>query len=179
MKEPVKEAEQFIAETEKIDQFLDADAIWIDKLRTLANKLPPAEEVILKSIVATSDTRTGVSTVVLNGSATQPSVIDKLESSIRDENHSVIIEGASEQDAKNAYRWVFTQKIAIPPHHARNQRYEGIEQARTTSADDSQDATTPTESNADTPASETEPESTESSSPNPETTATTDTEVQS
>ncbi|TWU27006.1 Competence protein A [Novipirellula galeiformis] len=129
MKMPVEEAEQFIAETEKVDQFLDADAIWIDEIRTLATKLPPAEEVILKSIVATSDIRSGVSTVVLSGSATHPSVIEKLEASIRDENHSVTSEGASEQDAKNAYRWVFTEKIAIPPHYARVQRYAGIEAA--------------------------------------------------
>lgn len=176
MKEPVKEAEQFIAETEKIDQFLDADAIWIDEIRTLAKKLPPAEEVILKSIVATSDIRSGVSTIVLSGSATNPSVIEKLESSIRDENHSVTSEGASEQDAKNAYRWVFTEKIAIPPHHARARRYAGVEQARTASADESQDVTqseAKSESpKAETPKAETpKAESPKAETPKPETPA--------
>ena len=56
-------------------------------------------------------------------------MIEKLESSLRDENHRVVGGGASEKDSKDAYRWVFTERITIPPEHARNLRYAGIEEA--------------------------------------------------
>ncbi len=129
LKKDVVDADKSVASIEKLDQFLDADAIWINELRLLAEKLPPSQEVILKAITATSDVRTGESTLMLSGSAVSPSVIEKLETSIRDEHHSVASEGASEQDAKDAYKWAFSEKITIPAYYARNLRYEGIQKA--------------------------------------------------
>jgi len=125
-KEPVTEALEEIAKVQRIDQFLDSQPVWLDELRQIAIRLPEPDKVMLKSISATSDVRTGVGTLTLSGSAVDPSAIEQLEEAIRDEDHRVIGEGASEQESKDAYRWVFTEKITIQPDYSRSKRYEGI-----------------------------------------------------
>ncbi|TWT83934.1 Competence protein A [Planctomycetes bacterium CA13] len=129
MKESVDQALASRATTQKIDEFLDGDAVWVRELRELAERLPPSDKVMLRSIFAASDPRSGVSTLTITGSAVSPAVIEELEESIRDENHRVVGEGASEQDSPSAYQWVFTEKISIQPEYAYSQRYKGIKAA--------------------------------------------------
>ncbi|TWU43184.1 Competence protein A [Novipirellula aureliae] len=135
-KEPVTEALEKIAKVRRIDQFLDSQPVWLDELRQIAVRLPPSDKVMLKSVTAASDPRTGVGTLTLAGSAIDPSVIEKLEEAIRDDDHRVIGEGASEQNSKDAYRWVFTEKVTIEPDYSRNKRYEGIKKASQTETSD-------------------------------------------
>ncbi|TWU41900.1 type IV pilus biogenesis protein PilM [Novipirellula artificiosorum] len=164
MKEQVDAAIRSVARTEKVDEFLDADANWLDELQKIAAKLPPSHEVMLKSVVASSDLRTGVSTVTLTGSASDQSVIEKLEEAIRDDDHSVVGEGASEQEGRNAYRWVFTEKISMPPDYAHRLRYEGIQ-----AANEKQELPSTEDPNPAEEAAETAPaESIDSVMPSPE-----------
>ncbi len=127
--EPVKQAEQSVLRTERVDQFLDGDMNWLAELRALAESMPPADQLLLKSISGQSDPRTNLGTLTLAGSVTEPAVIDKLESSVRDEFHQVMISGTSEAPSADAFRLQFGGKLTILPAMVRAVRYQRILEA--------------------------------------------------
>jgi hypothetical protein len=127
MAEPVKQADRSIARTERVDQFLDGDVNWLDAMRLLASDMPSSDKLIVKSITGTTDQRRGGGTLTVIDGVTDPKVIDEFEESLRDENHQVVGDGSKyDEKAKDKYRWVYNEKITIPPDHVRQLRYEGL-----------------------------------------------------
>ena len=122
----VTAAEESLTRTERVDQFLDSSVVWLDEFRRLADKMPPAEQVIVKNVSAVSLPREGGGRIVLNGAATSPTVVDGMESALRDEEHSVSGTGTSDLGEKEAYRWGFAQTLTIVPEAIRRQRYEAF-----------------------------------------------------
>lgn len=126
-KPQVDAAIESIGRTESIDQFLDGDVNWLAELRRLAKTMPPSDQMIVRNISAVSDPRKGGGTLKVIGAVTTPSVIDDFEESLRDETHRVVGDGASiQKNAKDAYRWDFTESITVTPESIRNQRYEAM-----------------------------------------------------
>ncbi|MDG2223255.1 MAG: hypothetical protein P8L85_17870 [Rubripirellula sp.] len=145
MKSEVDTANESVQRTEKIDAYLDGDVNWLNELRRMAITIPASEELIVRGISASSNTRSGGGVITLEGAVTEPAVIDKLEQSLRDENHRVAGDGASEKATNDAYGWGFVETIAITPESIRNERYEAIatllasEKAAQTSAEAAED----------------------------------------
>ena len=126
-KPQVDAAIQSIARTESIDKFLDGDVNWLDELRRLAKTMPSSDQMIVRSISANSDARNGGGTLKMFGAATTPGAIDDFEESLRDSSHRVVGDGASVQkNAKDAYRWDFTESITVTAESIRNGRYAAI-----------------------------------------------------
>ncbi len=126
-KPQVDAAIQSIARTESIDKFLDGDVNWLDELRRLAKTMPSSDQMIVRSISANSDARSGGGTLKLFGAATTPVAIDDFEESLRDQSHRVVGDGASVQkNAKDAYRWEFTESITVTAESIRNGRYAAM-----------------------------------------------------
>jgi Tfp pilus assembly PilM family ATPase len=126
MKSDVDTANKSVQRTEKIDAYLDGDVNWLNELRRMATTIPASEELIVRGISASSNTRSGGGVITLEGAVTEPAVIDKLEQSLRDENHRVAGDGASEKPTNDAYRWGFVETITVTPESIRNERYEAI-----------------------------------------------------
>ncbi|MEM6473197.1 MAG: hypothetical protein AAF802_26790 [Planctomycetota bacterium] len=133
-------ADESIARTEKIDQFLDGDVSWLDELRRFADEAPPSDEMIVKSIVARSTIRGGGGTIQVIGAVTDPEVLDEMEAALRDEGHSVVGNGTSEQESKDDYRWTFDETVSVSGPDVREERYQRIEKMLFGSVDEVADA---------------------------------------
>lgn len=126
MKPAIDQADESIARTETVDKFLDANVNWLSEIRRLAKVIPPSDELIVRSVSATSDVRSGGGTLTIDGSVTHTGVIDRLEDALRDEFHRVRGDGASVQKTEDAYRWGFTEVIRVAPELIRNERYAAM-----------------------------------------------------
>lgn len=127
LKPQVDAALQSIARTESIDKFLDGDVNWLKELRRLAKSMPPSDQMIVRQVVATSDPRGGGGTLKVIGSVTTPGAIDDFEEALRDESHRVVGDGASAQkNARDAYRWDFSESITVTADAVRNERYAAM-----------------------------------------------------
>ena len=136
LKTPVDLALESIRRTEQVDQFLDGNVQWLDELRRLAQRMPGSDDMIVRSINASANQRSGGGKLVVSGGATSPDSIDQFGSSLRDKHHTVIGDGASEEKTKDAYRWGFTETIQVNADRIRNQRYERILAALNSETDD-------------------------------------------
>ncbi len=124
--EDVKAADVSIARTEMVDKYLDGDVNWLNEIRRLAAKVPESDKLIVRSVSAVSDPRSGGGTMTVVGAVTKPAVIEEFEAAMRDDFRTVQGDGASELRTSDQYRWSFTETIKIDPVHIRNQRYIGI-----------------------------------------------------
>ncbi|MCC9643386.1 hypothetical protein LOC71_13965 [Rhodopirellula sp. JC740] len=129
LREQVKVADVSVTRTERIDQFLDADVNWLEEIERLAGALPPSEELILQQISANADIRQGGGRMVVAGLVTSPDVIDEMETSLRDETHRVVGDGASQIETEDAYRWQIRETISVESSSVRADRYERIAKA--------------------------------------------------
>lgn len=128
MLKPSETAEQSIARTEAIDKFLDSDVNWLDEIRRLAEKSPPSEELIVNSITAIANTKSGGGTLRVSGSVTDPGILDVMEQTLRDEAHSVVGKGSQEQKGNDSYRWTFSESVMVSGTEMRNIRYQRMAQ---------------------------------------------------
>jgi hypothetical protein len=129
-------ADASIARTEIIDQFLDSDVNWLDEIRRLAVKAPPSEDLIVKSISGTANTKGGGGTLRVIGSVTDPGIIDAMEEALRDESHSVIGKGSQQQKGEDSYRWTFTESLTITGPELRNTRYARMAERESAAPDE-------------------------------------------
>jgi Tfp pilus assembly PilM family ATPase len=129
LKPQVTQAEESITRTERVDLFLDSSVNWLDQLRRLADRMPPSDQAIVKTINGVALPREGGGRLTLTAAATSPVVVDEMESALRDEVHSVRGTGANDLGAKENYRWGFSQMIDVMPNAIRETRYEAINRA--------------------------------------------------
>ncbi|MDM4018355.1 type IV pilus biogenesis protein PilM [Roseiconus lacunae] len=121
-----EQADESIDRTEKIDQFLDRDVNWLDELRRFAELAPPSDKLIVRSINGNALTAGG-GYLRLTGGVTESSVIDQMQSSLRDETHGVVVKDTNVQQGDDRYRWSFTETITVDGNDLRNLRYERME----------------------------------------------------
>ncbi|MGI9473366.1 MAG: hypothetical protein ACR2NZ_17620, partial [Rubripirellula sp.] len=126
MKPDIDQANENIARTETVDKFLDGDVNWLKEIRRMAKVMPASDELIVRSVSATTDVRGGGGTLTIDGAVTRPGVIDRFEDALRDEFHGVRGDGASVQKTEDAYRWGFTESIKVAPEYIRNERYAAM-----------------------------------------------------
>jgi Tfp pilus assembly PilM family ATPase len=122
LSEDTEQVEQAIADTAELDRFLDGNVIWLDELRRVAEKLPPASEAIVRNVSGDA-LQTGGGRLTISGRVAEPSTVSALGDQLRDENHQVI--GAGTGEAPNAeppYLWTFSETVSVRPEFVRTQR---------------------------------------------------------
>ncbi|RCS54333.1 hypothetical protein DTL42_04090 [Bremerella cremea] len=108
--EPLLKVEEQIIE---IDQWVAADVQWLDELYRLSDKMPSADETIIKQLHMGTRTDAG-GTISFNGYVSDHSVIAKLEGSLRDDYHHVQgKESKYEEYGDGAYHWSFLESITV------------------------------------------------------------------
>lgn len=123
----VQASQQEIDRAEMVETFLDGNVIWIDQLRRIAEKMPPAEELVLTGLDANMPQRLG-GELSLTGRVTEPNVVEKLRLSLQDEMHRVTRQGASEAPGDSKYSWDFRDmKIILEPSRVRMMRQERLQ----------------------------------------------------
>ncbi|OYP31107.1 hypothetical protein [Rhodopirellula sp. MGV] len=123
----VEMADESIAKTEEIDKFLDRDVNWLDELRRFAELAPPSDKMIVRSLAANSLTKGG-GYLRIGGNVTESGVIDKMQTAIRDDTHSVVVKDINVEPGEDKYRWSFTQTITVDGPEIRNVRYQRMDE---------------------------------------------------
>lgn len=167
MEKPVEQAAISRARTEQIDQFLDGDVNWLSEMRRLAQSMPPAEKMIIRSVTASINPRGGGGTIQVSGAVTEPIVIDEFEESLRDEDHRVVGDGARQEPSKDSYRWRFNEKISVDAAAIRDLRYEALS-GSTSEVTVSSNTSVETEGNLNLPEADLSPPPDDSLSPTPD-----------
>lgn len=158
----VETAEASLARTELVDRFLDGGVLWLEQLRRLADRMPPADRVIVKSMGGASLPIEGGGRLNLQAAAMSPAVVDEMELSLRDETHVVSGTGANDLGDRETYRWGFSQSVTVAPESIRAFRYDAIKRLMEAEAD----SASPREAAAE---SDSPPPSDPAESPSPQT----------
>lgn len=178
MQPQLKAADDSLADVALVDQFLDSNVNWLTEIQRIAENIPPSEQALVRQIAARTDPRKGGGTITLVGGVTDPDVIQKLQSELRDETHTVQGGGSSEGRSEDVYRWGFREEIEVDPRSIRNARYAAYEAmlngkppVTTTAPEESPPAPPPSEEpESKTPPSDsTSSDSTSTESTSPET----------
>ena len=137
LRDNVEGAQQSIQRTARVDAYLDGDVVWLEELQRLAEAMPPADQLILRQLSAVADPRQGGGRLTVSGVVTSPQVIEEMESALRDEEHRVIGDGASQIDTSDAYGWRIRETMLIDAQAVRRRRYTRLENSlsQTASAD--------------------------------------------
>lgn len=109
--EPLLEVEEQIIE---IDDWAKADVNWLDELYHLSEKMPSADEAIVKRINMQSTNNAG-GRITIDGHVSSESVISQMEGSIGDEFHEVYTREAKNVELAGPYRWSYMDVITISP----------------------------------------------------------------
>ncbi|TWU07688.1 type IV pilus biogenesis protein PilM [Stieleria varia] len=122
-----KGALQSIAQTESIDNYLDGSVNWLNEMKRVAENLPPSDKLIVRSISAKTDIRKSGGELTVVGGVTDSAVIEDIETSLRDDSHTVVGKGTQKDEkAEDKYSWRFDESVLIDPTFVRNQRYEQL-----------------------------------------------------
>jgi hypothetical protein len=150
--ESLKDAEEvaakLVASAELLDVWNAGDVVWLDELRNLSNKYPPAEEAIVTQFVAARSQVDPGGSYYINCAAAGPETITKIENLLRDKRHEVQGSGGSTDDNNAEMPWVFRKTVKITPPGEEAAGESSATDASSTDAS-SAEAPPPDESSAD------------------------------
>ena len=103
-----------IADAAKLDHFAASDITWLDELRILSERFPPAEAARVEDIYASAVTKGG-GKATINGAADQPATIGEIERTLRDGRHTVLGSGGKYDAQGGDLKWKFREEVIIAP----------------------------------------------------------------
>jgi hypothetical protein len=110
----IKEIQKMLADVDVIDTFVAGDVNWLDELYELSEEAPPPHEAIVD--IATFQTLSGGGgEMILDGYVSDPGVIERLESKLRDGRHKVTGSGTQFEERQPDLRWGFHERIVVLP----------------------------------------------------------------
>ena len=115
----IETTEKMRSDLARVEQFLDADVVWLDEIHRVARQAPPSDRWVLLSMRGATDDG---GRLTLGGRAVEPDVIDEITRSLADEHHAVTGGGATQRDTADAYRWSFIRDIEIDTAQLRSER---------------------------------------------------------
>ena len=113
-----KKSAEPVRSAAKLDEFAARDAVWLDELARLAQRLPPPEAVIVTELTA-RQTKDGPE-MTISGYADTANRVAELEDSLRDERHTVSGKGTTQDLRRQQLPWTFEETVTIgkPPTRA-------------------------------------------------------------
>jgi Tfp pilus assembly PilM family ATPase len=112
--EQVKIAQQLKLDVGLIDEFEEANINWLDQIYEFSTKLPDASEAIVDTASFTS-LPGGGGQIALDGYVSEPDVINRMESDLRDENRQVTGSGTFFDERQQDLQWSFKERIVVLP----------------------------------------------------------------
>jgi len=107
----VKAGEETRRAVAEVERWVNHDVVWLDEMRWLCDRLPPAEDVMLDDLQLRLTTSGGEAT--LQGFARSVETIKRMESKLRDDRHR--IEGRAKWDdsSRSPYTRRFRSRVLI------------------------------------------------------------------
>jgi Tfp pilus assembly PilM family ATPase/Tfp pilus assembly protein PilN len=98
-----------------IDEFAAGQVAWLDEFKELAEKLPPADRIVLKEITGDIAPKSSEGKLTFDAAARTAPDITELESNLRSERHRVTGSGGSESPTEKQYPWQFRETVTFKP----------------------------------------------------------------
>jgi Tfp pilus assembly PilM family ATPase len=108
----IKRLEKAVRESQTVDEFVAGDVTWLDELYTVSNRFLPAEQAIASQLSCLVQ-QGGGGQLVVEGHVKQSSLLDDLESRLRDPRHRVSGSGGTFDPRQPIYPWQFKETIQI------------------------------------------------------------------
>lgn len=108
----IKRLEKSVRESQSVDEFIAGDVTWLDELYTVSNRFLPAEQAIASQLSCLVQ-QGGGGQLIVEGHVKQSSLLDDLESRLRDPSHHVNGSGGTFDPRQTIYPWQFKETIQI------------------------------------------------------------------
>jgi Tfp pilus assembly PilM family ATPase len=108
----IKRLEKSVRESQSVDEFVAGDVTWLDELYTVSNRFLPAEQAIASQLSCLVQ-QGGGGQLIIEGHVKQSSLLDDLESRLRDPSHHVNGSGGTFDPRQPIYPWQFKESIQI------------------------------------------------------------------
>ncbi|HOM17158.1 MAG TPA: hypothetical protein PLQ00_07500 [Thermoguttaceae bacterium] len=120
LRQHAQELDQAIKQAEKAEKIYmevarwkETDVHWLEELRRLSEKFPPAKQAMVSQMLMGPSRRGGA--VQLEGFAQSASDIDALAENLRDADHQVEGRNRAEDASRKDYSWRYRMNIYVPP----------------------------------------------------------------
>ena len=97
-----------------LDAFENGNVAWLDELKWLSEKFPPAEKAAAEDIVATVQ-QTGGGRLTIQATADASNTVAEMEPALRDARHTVAGSGARFDERQSRLKWRFSKTIGVAP----------------------------------------------------------------
>lgn len=129
----IKSGAEVIQLAQGVRTWLGSRINWLDELKRLNEKIPPAKEVMLTKVSLAAGSRAGE--ITLEGFAASSQSVQKMEQALEDAQHRVVSKGKAEDDSQKPYTLRFGTSVVIhtaPPASAPTRRPAAARDLRTT-----------------------------------------------
>jgi len=116
----VKAGKATLEHAKLLDEFAAGQVPWVEELRDLSEKLPPAESVVIQELKGLA--LAGGSRMILSGGAATEKEVSLLESSLRDDSHRVAGKGVQKEAKELKYPYLFEETITLAPPSEKSAR---------------------------------------------------------
>ena len=98
--------------TEAIDDWNTNSIVWLDELRDLSARFPSGQDLVLQRLTM-SPSRGGKANVAFQGLAREPSVVTRMEETLRDARHEIQTPRVDERVQDKSYTWNFESLVSL------------------------------------------------------------------
>ncbi len=102
----VEQSRKIQAKTEEIDNFVRGDVTWLDELKTLSEKLPPSNEILVTRLRA-MPMMDGGGQLLLDGYANESADIGEMVHRLKDDRREARSKGGYQNKQRTDYPWRF------------------------------------------------------------------------
>jgi Tfp pilus assembly PilM family ATPase len=113
MDEAITRAKKVRSSTSEIAKWADEEVIWLDRIYTLNDGFPPAQDTVLAQLSVNSGVRGGQ--IDLKGFARQQDVIDRIGKGIAAHGNRMGSKSSSQNNALPPYSWTFEASVLSKP----------------------------------------------------------------
>ncbi len=110
----LKKSSELIDKREKLDEFARQDVTWLDEIVSASERIPPADDVILRSLLVSLYKEPG-GRMFLKGYVRSPEMIRTLEDSLRYGKNDVNGRRGIYDPGQRDYNWSFDVTVTVPP----------------------------------------------------------------
>jgi cell division protein FtsB len=131
MEERLKEVRKRAEELKLVDNYVQSAPPWLDELKRLSLKLPPAKDAIVRKFSGTTDS-SGTARIAFEAWVSDPRHIEQSEEGLRDDAHQVFGGGTTVRpDSSDGLRWSYKGNIVIDPRKIRGDEQKARKQEQT------------------------------------------------
>lgn len=109
----VKQADVLVKKAEEVDKWLAEEIVWLDELRWLSERFPPAQDAMLTQLKMTISNEQGE--MSLDGLARNVDAVKRLDGGLHDDRHRMAGKTKGEHKSGSSYTLQFRSSLSVAP----------------------------------------------------------------